>query len=195
MFKIKRLCVIPNQCCFLLQDEGLNKDPTEENKSNEKDLNSSFQKNVNLTTIEILKLTLVVIDTVHMVVGTEYEISPQGLKFSKRSVKDGCVYAGSLEKQGRAIVNDLILPEREKGIGRRHFMINYNKGNAYLESGSYLIKDMGEGLGTFIRVDRPVKIKNSYIFSFGDSHLIMNIVDNELTLRFIEGPKADYRKY
>ena len=81
-----------------------------------------------MTNIEIIKLSLTVIDTVHMVVGSEFEITPSGLKFSKRTVKDGCVYAGSLEKQGRAIVNDLILPENEKGIGRRHFMINYNKG-------------------------------------------------------------------
>lgn len=180
----------------MIQDENTNKDPAEQEfKSAEKDSNNSFQKNVNLTTIEVLKLTLVVIDTVHMVVGTEYEISPQGLKFSKRSVKDGCVYAGSLEKQGRAIVNDLILPDQEKGIGRRHFMINYNKGKKYSENGTYSIKDMGEGLGTFIRIDRPIKIKNSYIFSFGDSHLIVNIQDNQLALRFIEGPKADYKKY
>jgi hypothetical protein len=97
-------------------------------KRKEKDDNSMFQKNINITNIEVLKLTLVVIDTVHMVVGTEFEISPHGLKFSKRTVKDGCVYAGSLEKQGRSIVNDLILPENEKGIGKRHFMINFNKG-------------------------------------------------------------------
>lgn len=89
---------------------------------------SSFQKNINVTATEISKLTLIIIDAVHMVVGSEYEIYPNGLKSSKRNVKDGCVYAGSVEKFGRLTVNDIILSEKEKGIGKRHFMINYNKG-------------------------------------------------------------------
>ena len=53
---------------------------------------------------------------------------------------------------------------------------------------------MGEGLGTFIKIDRPIEIRNSYIISFGDSHLIVNLQDDQLTLRFIEGPKADFKK-
>lgn len=75
-----------------------------------------------------MKLTLTVLDSVQMILGSEFEIIPSGLKSSKRPVKDGCVYAGSYEKQGKTIVNDLILPENEKGVGRRHFMINFNKG-------------------------------------------------------------------
>ena len=154
----------------------------------------SFQKNGNMTTCEITKLTLIILDTVHMIVGAEYEITPQGLKSSKRSIRDGCVYAGSVEKQGRVFINDIILPEREKGVGKRHFMIQHNKGEFYIEKGSYLIKDMGEGMGTFIRIDKPVLLKTSYIISYGDSHMIIQIDDSMLTLRFIEGPKIDFKR-
>ena len=130
-----------------------------------------------------------------MAIGSEFEIYPNGLKSSKRNVKDGCVYAGSVEKLGRLTVNDIILPEKEKGIGKRHFMINYNKGNLYLEHGSYFIKDMGEGMGTFIRIDEPIVLKSSYIISFGDSHMIVQLEETQITLRFIEGPKVDFKWY
>jgi hypothetical protein len=52
---------------------------------------------------------------------------------------------------------------------------------------------MGEGMGTFVRVDRPVALKTSYIISFGDSHMIVQIDDSMLSLRFIEGPKVDFK--
>ena len=64
-----------------------------------------------------------------MSVGQEYQITPEGLKSSKRRCKDNCVYAGSLEKQGNLAINDILLPAEEKGIGKKHFMIKYNKGN------------------------------------------------------------------
>ena len=130
-----------------------------------------------------------------MVIGSEFEIYPQGLKSSKRNVKDGCVYAGSLEKQGSLIINDIILSENEKGIGKRHFMIQYNKGIIKVEKAQYLLKDMGEGMGTFIRIDKPIKIKTTYIVSFGDSHMIAQLDNSILTLRFIEGPKTNFRRY
>lgn len=52
---------------------------------------------------------------------------------------------------------------------------------------------MGEGMGTFIRVDFPIKLKSSYIVSFGDSHMIVQLDKEVLTLRFIEGPKTDFK--
>jgi hypothetical protein len=112
-------------------------------KSSDIQDNSSAQKQIETTIIEIKKMRLVIIDTVHMVLGAEYEIFPHGLKTSKRIIKDGCVYAGSLEKQGRIIINDIILPENEKGIGRRHFMIKYNKGKSIIRKHKFLYKGYG----------------------------------------------------
>lgn len=81
------------------------------------------------STMEILKLTLIVIDSVKMIIGTQFEIFPYGLKSSHRNLKDGCIYAGSLDKIGNLKINDILLPEEEKGVGKRHFMIQYVKGN------------------------------------------------------------------
>lgn len=135
-----------------------------------------------------LKLVLIVIDTAYMDLSHQFEIGPEGLKGSKRKVKDGCVYAGSLEYEGKIVVNDILLSEREKGVGKRHFMIKYNK-----DLQSFSIKDMGDGLGTFIRVNRPLALQNLNIVSFGDSHMIVNIENNFISLRFIEGPKINYK--
>lgn len=125
--------------------------------------------------------------------GSKFKIFPSGLKTGKRVVKDGCVYAGSIEKHGELLINDILLPKEEKGIGKRHFMIQYNKGPHYLDKTRYFIKDMGEGLGTFIRIKSPVKFSSSFIFSFGDSHMITKIENSFLTLKFIEGPKTDHK--
>ena len=122
-----------------------------------------------------------------------YEISSDGLKNGLRKSKDGCVYAGYLEKQGNLVVNDIVLNPKEKGVGKRHFMIKYQKGNGKTENSKYYIKDMGEGLGTFIRIDNPLKLKNDYIICFGDTHMIVRIDSSILALRFIEGPKIDQK--
>jgi hypothetical protein len=126
MFKFRRFCVRLMKCCFVSSENTPSDMDLDQKTVGMKD--HSIQKHINTTTSEVSKLTLIILDTVHMIVGAEYEITPQGLKSSKRSLKDGCVYAGSVERQGRVVLNDIILPEREKGVGKRHFMIQYNRG-------------------------------------------------------------------
>ena len=51
---------------------------------------------------------------------------------------------------------------------------------------------MSEGSGTFVRIDQPLSLKNGYIISFGDSHMVISIQKgNDLEIKFIEGPKID----
>lgn len=50
---------------------------------------------------------------------------------------------------------------------------------------------MGEGMGTFIRLDRPLKLQNNFIISFGESHVIVQIEPNCLGLRFLDGPRIE----
>ena len=71
-----------------------------------------------MTSIYSFKLTLVVVETLHMTQGEEFEINQLGLKVSKRKMNDGCVYAGSEEYQGKIPINDIILPSNESGIGK-----------------------------------------------------------------------------
>ena len=143
---------------------------------------------------EIQILTLSVIETSHMTLGQTFTITPSGLLSSKRKSKDNCVYAGTLVGQNSKIVNDIVLPEEENGSGKRHFLIKYSRGQSYLEKNKYFIKDMGEGLGTFIRLDTEHRLQNMNIVSFGDSHMVIHIDNSFINLRFIQGPKTDYKK-
>lgn len=54
------------------------------------------------------------------------------------------------------------------GIGKRHMVIKYN-----LDNKSYYLRDLGDGSGTFIRLDNPLILKHGYIVSFGDSHMVV----------------------
>ena len=195
MIVLQRICVISKKCCFTSSE-------SQDVEITEHDPKSHSTNDTTMTVVksplpssarEVLRLTLTIIDTAHNEQNHQYYIYPDGLKGSKRKVSDGCVYAGSLDKEGKLLVNDIWLSEQEKGVGKRHFMIKFNKGERYLESQSYFIKDMGDGLGTFIRVEQPLKLRNLNIVSFGDSHMIVNIDGNLVNLRFIEGPSTDYR--
>lgn len=124
-----------------------------------------------------------------MQVGTEYEIYPTGIKGSLRRIQDGCVYAGSIESENNIFINDIILSDQEKGVGKRHFIIQFDK-----IKNNYFVKDLGDGMGTFIRLDKPLRLKPNYIISYGDSHMIVSLdsgVTPNLGLRFIDGPKTD----
>ena len=193
MINLKKLCsVLAKKCCFIVSEpvemDVLNRDqgktPSVHDCTQISIVNS--KSTIISTPIEILKLNLSVIDSVKMIIGTSYEIFPYGLKGSLRNSKDGCVYAGSSKGNGMLQVNDIVLNEEEKGVGSRHFMIQYFK-----EKGNYMIKDMGEGMGTFIRLDNPLKLQNNFIVSFGESHVIIQVESQTLNLRFIDGPRNE----
>ena len=44
----------------------------------------------------------------------------------------------------------------EKGIGSQHFILKY-----FMDSKSYNIRDLGNGSGTFIKIDRPLVMLQS----------------------------------
>ena len=52
---------------------------------------------------------------------------------------------------------------------------------------------MGEGMGTFIRITKTIPLKTSYIISFVDSHMMIQIEGSQLIVRLIEGPKLDLK--
>ncbi|CAG9318054.1 unnamed protein product [Blepharisma stoltei] len=192
MFSFKRLCA----CCFVPKPDDIHLD-TIEKDHNDPNSNSNQQESalqlvtdsksqLNQTITEITKLTLSIIDTEGMQIGTEYEIYPMGLKGSSRRIQDGCVYAGTLRFENNIIINDIILSENEKGVGKKHFLIQFDK---YQKN--YFLKDLGDGMGTFIRLDKPLKLKSNHIISFGDSHLVITIEQPNLCLKFIDGPKTE----
>ena len=117
-------------------------------------------------------------------VGTVFCIDSEGLQGGKRQ-KDGFVYVGSDEE-----FNDILISEREKGIGAKHFMIKYDSSF----KNSFALRDLGEGMGTFIRIDKRLYLHSNNIISFGDSHMIILTDYSEnprITLKFIDGPRKD----
>lgn len=114
-------------------------------------------------------------------------MTPSGIKGKTQRINDGCIYGGC-----DPIINDIILSEKEKGVGKRHFMIQYDK----KFKNKFAIRDLGEGMGTFIRIENHLHLKTNNIISFGDSHMITSIDFNEgskITLKFIDGPKVDQK--
>jgi pSer/pThr/pTyr-binding forkhead associated (FHA) protein len=129
-------------------------------------------------------------------IGDVYEINAQGLIGGLgRGRKDGQVLIGSKEYDDDMDepYNDIVLNHQENNeIGERHFLIKYNR-----ETTGYYLRDLGDGNGTFVRLDTPLLLKTGYIISFGDSHMFIQIYDDikedvsKLQIRFLDGPKTE----
>ena len=65
--------------------------------------------------------------------------------------------------------NDFVIPSTDAGIGKRHFIIKYN-----LDNKSYYLRDLGDGSGTFVRLDVPLV-----------NFLVINLIDIETWLYYI----------
>lgn len=142
------------------------------------------------TTGSFLKLTLTVAETTAMTVGQQFEITPKGLKNSPRANSGGKIYAGSAQTEEDVVINDIILPESERGVGRQHFVIEYS-----LHTRSYHLRDLSEGSGTFIRLDQPLVLSRLSVISFGESHISLGLdgpTDTpDLKIAILEGPRKD----
>jgi pSer/pThr/pTyr-binding forkhead associated (FHA) protein len=62
----------------------------------------------------------------------------------------------------------------------------------------YYLRDLGDGNGTFIKIQSELQLKNGYIISFGDSHMSVSFFQERnsrlmerIQLKFIAGPKQD----
>ena len=112
-----------------------------------------------------------VIEGVAIPKNTSLIINACGLIDSLRNNNDGCTIIGSKEKgQTGEVYNDFVISNLDQGIGKRHMIIKYN-----IDTKSYFLRDLGDGSGTFIRLDNPIPLKHGYIVSFGDSHMVVQI--------------------
>jgi len=82
-------------------------------------------------------------------VGKILEILPEGLVGSQRVPQDGNVYIGCSEPDPSGHVNDFALPEADSGLGSKHLKISYS-----VESSEFMIQDLGEGTGTFVKIEQ-----------------------------------------
>lgn len=126
------------------------------------------------------------------------KIGPLGITENGRQQADGITFFGSQKyivsdkDSEKSPYNDVVL--NDPTVGSRHCMIKYDPA-----SQSYYLKDLGDGSGTFVKVDQETALKTGYIISFADSHILLSISrpssnskENEnIVLKFLDGPKAD----
>ena len=118
-----------------------------------------------------------------MNLGTKLKIDKYGLtECSLRNKKDHITYFGyneidKINNYDEDTIVDFILPQKynneyynnDKNEGR-FFQISYN-----LNTKSYYIRDLGFGLGTFIKIKDSLLLKDNFLISIGDSCLVINL--------------------
>ena len=85
-----------------------------------------------------------------------YKIDAAGYDGSKRGAKDGFTYIGTADRNDVTgnCPNDIVIPSEENGMGATHLLIQYQANYK-----AYFIKDCGQGTGTFIKIELPLKLK------------------------------------
>jgi hypothetical protein len=119
---------------------------------------------------------------------TDISIDASGIKGNTRH--DGVVYFGQ-SSSNEYIYNDFNFPQNELGVGKRHLLIKF------IESPpQYILRDLSDGTGTFIKIVKPLKLSNGVIISFCDNHMsyAYDEVTQQVTLKFLEGVYANERK-
>ena len=74
-------------------------------------------------------------------------------------------------KSAGVIFGNKVLKNQNDGIGDEHFKIRYcplvNK---------YFIRDLGQGGGTYLRVDAPTELHNGAVICIGHSYITVGIL-------------------
>lgn len=55
--------------------------------------------------------------------------------------------------------------------------------------GRYLIRDLGIGFGAFVRLDRPLELRDNHLLNMGESFIIVNLITEKQTVE--EGEHVD----
>lgn len=147
-----------------------------------KSLSSSSNEQESLTPVP--KLLLEVKDSPSVSVGKVFHLTPTGLLASTRQVVDGKTLIG---RDGNLC--DIVL-NRDLDVGVVHCVIEFNA-----KSRAYCLKDLGDGNGTFVRIEGSHQLQSGDVVNFGDSHARVmvetQISASMLTLQFYEGPMAE----
>lgn len=131
---------------------------------------------------------------------TVITINPLGCEKSLRTTKDGVAYFGCKKRLkshdlSDEILNDFVIPSSDKSIAEkhrgRHFMIYYN-----LDEGVYMIQDLALGLGTFVKIEGTINLKDNQLLNIGDNFIVVNILPDRqklyprLRIKLFGGPST-----
>ena len=129
-------------------------------------------------------LMIEVINSFSLDKNLKIEINPLGMvQGSKRNANDGFTYFGLLddeqednnennENKNKEIdfeinSNDVNTNNENNNIIGRHFRIRFD-----INSLKYYIKDLGLGYGTFKKIVKKAKIKDTYLINIGNSYIV-----------------------
>ena len=129
-------------------------------------------------------LMIEVINSFSLDKNLKIEINPLGMvQGSKRNANDGFTYFGLLddeqednnetnENKNKEIdfeinSNDVNTNNENNNIIGRHFRIRFD-----INSMKYYIKDLGLGYGTFKKIVKKAKIKDTYLINIGNSYIV-----------------------
>ena len=129
-------------------------------------------------------LMIEVINSFSLDKNLKIEINPLGMvQGSKRNANDGFTYFGLLddeqednnennENKNKEIAfeinsNDVNTNNENNNIIGRHFRIRFD-----INSMKYYIKDLGLGYGTFKKIVKKAKIKDTYLINIGNSYIV-----------------------
>ena len=154
------------------------------------DLNTSNTNDNNIppTSLSLLqkiankadKLEIDIINSLSLNSNSKIEINALGMiQGSKRKAKDGITFFGLIDEDNTDInsnsdqnvdfiinSNDTINEENNNLLGR-HFRIRFD-----VNTMKYYIKDLGRGFGTFKKIIKKAKIKDSYLLNIGNSYIV-----------------------
>ena len=152
-------------------------------KHNKNDLQNFNQQEINPNILE-----LEILNSSCLIKGTKIKINQFGLiEGSLRNKKDNITYFGYLDKSEKNINDkdkekekekeeknnsvDYLLPLKHCDKLGRFFKIQFIP-----KINDYIIKDLGNGLGTFIKIQDLIYITNSSMINIGDSYLILYFI-------------------
>ena len=154
------------------------------NNNNNENKNNINNENNNFENSSPIKLELTIITSQSNSNGTKLLITKDGLKEnSLRNMKDGIVYFGYVddiennnENENTAI--DYLLPQKKylnnseiniDSYTGRYFQIAYNPLN-----NNFFLRDLGNGLGTFVKITDKLYLKDNILINIGDSYFVIN---------------------
>ena len=155
--------------------------------NNEYNISNTNDNMIPTTSISLLKkavdkadlLVIEIINSLSLNKNSKIKINPLGMiEGSKRNANDGMTFFGLMDEENTDNNNDNkdidfminsndIINEENSNLLGRHFRIRFD-----INTMKYYIKDLGCGFGTFKKIIKKTKIKDSYLLNIGNSYIV-----------------------
>jgi hypothetical protein len=119
----------------------------------------------------------------------KFIITPEGLLNSKRLLKDGRVFFGSIQEHKGKIINDVVIPSQNNDSKKfPHFQINFS-----LSKDRFFIKDLGKGFGVYNRITSSLMLKTGIIVNIGSQYLTFVVNEEFICVKILGSTSREFR--